>query len=80
VRLWRARPQAGERLALPGAAEAHGWIQLINGNLEINLEPGADGPVHGHLQGGDGLGLEPGIRGAIMAWAGGADLLVFELR
>jgi len=80
VRVWRARPQAGERLALPGAADAHGWIQLIDGDLEISLEPAAQGPLRGHLQSGDGLGMEPGMPGTITAGAGGADLLVFELR
>jgi len=79
VRIWRARPQAGDRLALPGAADAHGWIQLIDGDLDIRLEPAAENPVLGHLQGGDGLGMEPGMPGAITAGAGGADLLVFEL-
>ena len=80
VRLWRARPRAGERLALPDAAEAHGWIQLIDGDLEISLEPAAQGPLRGHLHSGDGLGMEPGMAGAITAGAEGADLLVFELR
>jgi redox-sensitive bicupin YhaK (pirin superfamily) len=80
VRLWRARTRAGERLALPGAAEAHGWIQLIDGDLEISLEPAAQGPLRGHLQSGDGLGMEPGMPATITAGAGGADLLVFELR
>jgi len=80
VRIWRARPRAGEQLALPGAAEAHGWIQLIEGDLEICLEPAADDPLRGQLQGGDGLGMEPGMPGTIRAGDGGADLLVFELR
>jgi redox-sensitive bicupin YhaK (pirin superfamily) len=80
VRIWRAQPRAGERLTLPGGAEAHGWIQLIDGDLEIRLEAAAQGPARGHLQRGDGLGMEPGMAGAITAGAGGADLLVFELR
>jgi hypothetical protein len=80
VRLWRARPQGGERLRLPGAVETQGWIQLIDGDLEIGLVPASGGPVLGHLQGGDGLGIAPGISGAITAGADGADLLVFELR
>jgi redox-sensitive bicupin YhaK (pirin superfamily) len=80
VRIWRARPQAGDRLPLPGAAEAHGWIQIIDGDLEVSLEPVGGGPVRGHLQGGDGLGIEPGLPGTIRAGDGGADLLVFELR
>jgi len=80
VRIWRARPRAGEQLALPGAAAAHTWIQLIEGDLEISLEPAAAGPLRAPLQGGDGLGIEPGMSGAITAGSGGADLLVFELR
>ena len=80
VRIWRARPQAGERLALPGAADAPGWIHLIDGDLAISLQQAAENPVLGDLQAGDGLGMEPGMAGAITAGAGGADLLVFELR
>jgi redox-sensitive bicupin YhaK (pirin superfamily) len=80
VRIWRAQPHAGDQLALPGAAEAHGWIQIITGDLEISLEPLDAAPARGRLGAGDGLGLAPGMPGLITAGAEGADLLLFELR
>jgi redox-sensitive bicupin YhaK (pirin superfamily) len=80
VRLWRARPEAGDQLPLPGAAEARGWIQVIDGDLDLSLQPTANDLVRGRLGSGDGLGVQPGIAGAITAGAAGADLLVFELR
>jgi hypothetical protein len=70
LRLWRARPRAGDALALPLAAGRPGWLQLIDGALEEPLP----------LQRGDGLGFASGaLRAPLIAAASGADLLLFEL-
>ena len=71
VRLWRAKPSAGDALSLAIGAGSQGWIQLIDGA----------GAVDGHpLQQGDGLGFDAGTSAAFTAATGGADLLLFELR
>ena len=71
VRLWRARPSAGDGLALELAAGSAGWIQLISGA----------GVVDGHpLVAGDGLGFAAGSLQRFIAAGDGADLLLFELR
>ncbi|NQV10935.1 MAG: pirin family protein [Cyanobacteria bacterium] len=79
VRLWRARPAPGTRLALPLAPDRKGWLQLIDG--EARLDSGR------HLGRGDGLGFQAappaeGLTAAadgLTAEASGADLLWFEL-
>ncbi len=71
VRLWRARPSAGDRLELGITPDARGWLQLIDGR----------GTAFGRtLQRGDGVGFPPGPGEAFEAGEGGADLLLFELR
>ena len=71
VRLWRARPAAGDGVALALTAGSKGWIQLISGA----------GAVDGHpLVAGDGLGFAAGSLHHFIAGADGADLLLFELR
>jgi hypothetical protein len=78
VRLWRAQPQAGSRVDLPGHGEAPGWIQLVSGAVAAELTHGSE--QHSlQLQQGDGLGLAAGVRGTLTALEPGADLLVFEL-
>jgi redox-sensitive bicupin YhaK (pirin superfamily) len=79
VRLWRGRPAAGSPLPLPLAADAHGWIQVINGSVAIS-GGSAGAPLAGTLTAGDGLGFAPGLDAAVAAGSPGADLLVFELR
>jgi len=79
VRLWRGRPAAGSPLPLPLAADAHGWIQVINGSVAIS-GGSAGAPLAGTLTAGDGLGFGPGLDAAVAAGSPGADLLVFELR
>lgn len=70
VRLWRARPGAGEQLRLPVAAGRHCWIQLIDGALAAPWS----------LQRGDGLGFVAAAdHPPLQAEAAGTDLLVFEL-
>ena len=71
VRLWRARPDAGESLSLAIASGSQGWVQLIEGS----------GAADAHaLQQGDGLGFPAGTLASFTAGSGGADLLLFELR
>jgi hypothetical protein len=78
VRLWRAQPPAGGELPLPLAAGCQGWIQMVAGSA--CLTGGGESLA---LRRGDGLGFsagpaEPPVR--LGAGAGGADLLLFELR
>jgi redox-sensitive bicupin YhaK (pirin superfamily) len=70
VRLWRARPCPGDRLELGIAAEASGWLQLIDGR----------GETFGRsLERGDGMGFPPCPGAVFEAGDDGADLLLFEL-
>jgi hypothetical protein len=94
VRLWRSRPPLATPLDLPGAAGAHGWIQVIAGSLAIRFEARGDGqgagqgdredrPIEGILRAGDGLGfapLGPGQNASLRALEPDTDLLVFALR
>lgn len=75
VRLWRAQPQGGGVLALPLAAEAPGWLQLISGSGRVELSHGAEAVA---VQAGDGLGMAAGQGTAFTAGPDGADLLVFK--
>jgi redox-sensitive bicupin YhaK (pirin superfamily) len=83
VRLWRARPQAKERLELPLAAGRSYWMQLIEG--AVALERSGQAPQS--LAGGDGYGFSTGDTTGSQAATGsltatgvaGADLLLFEL-
>ena len=71
MRLWRARPGAGDRLELPIAPDASGWLQLIDGR----------GEAFGRsLERGDGVGFRPCPGEVFKAGGEGADLLLFELR
>ena len=81
MRLWRAQPQAGERLELPLAASGRqSWLQLIDGSVALQGAEAAEG-MPAHLHRGDGLGWTPGTTApvAIAAAGSGADLLLFEL-
>jgi redox-sensitive bicupin YhaK (pirin superfamily) len=73
VRLWRAAPGAGISLALPHADGQSGWMQIIDGEVELQL---AASPLR--LARGDGLGFRAMAAGTVTA-AAGADLLVFQL-
>ena len=79
VRLWRGRLEAGSGLDLPLAPDAPGWLQMIAGELELQVD-GPAGAGGGRLQAGDGLGLAAGLSGAIKGLVAGTDLLWFELR
>jgi redox-sensitive bicupin YhaK (pirin superfamily) len=78
VRLWRARPVAGQRLSLPLDADAHGWIQMIDGAVEVEVRDGASGS--GSMGRGDGLGFTAAALGSLTGGASGGDVLLFELR
>ena len=70
IRLWRAQPGPGDALALPVAAGAAAWIQVIAGAVSAPLA----------LRPGDGVGLRPGVSlPPLLAAESGADLLLFEL-
>jgi redox-sensitive bicupin YhaK (pirin superfamily) len=94
VRLWRARPAAGDSLPLPLVAGSLGWIQLIDGSGTAGSANGVGRDptprsVSDHrqaglaLQRGDGLGCRAGAGDHpthFSAGPAGADLLLFELR
>jgi hypothetical protein len=70
VRLWRARPCAGDRLELGIDTDARGWLQLIDGR----------GVAFGcSLERGDGVGFSPCPGEVFEAGENGADLLLFEV-
>ncbi|MFY8148037.1 MAG: pirin family protein [Prochlorococcaceae cyanobacterium] len=75
VRLWRARPQAGEELLLPVSEGCNAWLQMISGSLQME----AEGSPDSLLQQGDGLGFTAGRLRSLRAGAEGADVLLFEL-
>jgi redox-sensitive bicupin YhaK (pirin superfamily) len=79
VRLWRAKPFPERSLTLPVAPGMSGWLQIIDGGIQVELE--ADqGMQSGQLEKGDGLGFQPGVIRSITALGPGADVLLFELR
>lgn len=94
VRLWRARPNAGDTLSLEIDNGSLGWIQLIQGGGQVNGAPvsgggrvGAEAMATGRpsdgalaLTQGDGLGFAAGALREFSAGGSGADLLLFELR
>lgn len=79
ARLWRARPTPECSLKLPVAPGSLGWLQVIDGGIEVELETD-QGMQTGRLEKGDGLGFHPGGIRAVTAVDPGADLLLFELR
>ena len=90
ARLWRGRAAAGQTLTLPAPPNPFGWMQIIAG--DVRLELGAEGALAGGeglvLTRGDGVGFtaqqmtgpaaEPLIT-TLTAGAAGADLLWFAL-
>jgi redox-sensitive bicupin YhaK (pirin superfamily) len=80
VRLWRARPQPGERLEFPLGPGCQSWMQLIDGAVALQGAEGDEG-LPAQLQRGDGFGWMAGAAGpvALTAAGNGADLIVFEL-
>ncbi|MEY3734957.1 MAG: hypothetical protein RLZZ624_15 [Cyanobacteriota bacterium] len=75
--LWRARPEAGQRLTLPVQAPDLGWLQIIAGRVALL---GCNGSCPQTLVAGDGLGLTTGAVQGLRALESGSDLLLFLLR
>jgi len=83
VQIWRARPRTDDVLTLPTTGSGMAWLQMIDGTVEISLDPasGGDRPALSMGLGpGDGLGLPAGAAtGLLRAVDGDVDLLVFDL-
>lgn len=76
VRLWRAQPQRGQSLQLPANVPHVGWLQMIEGQLELSTEPGASTL----LQRGDGVGFSsPETIHNLTSQGEGSDVLLFGL-
>ena len=84
ARLWRGRAAAGQILSMPAAPDPFGWIQMIAGELQLQLA-GAEASGGGGfaLTRGDGMGFSSAHAGspitALTAGPEGADLLWFSL-
>ena len=76
VRLWRAQPGNGQTLQLPSNVPHVGWLQVINGQLDLATGDANSTP----LQRGDGLGFSgpEGIR-SLTSQGEGSDVLLFGL-
>jgi redox-sensitive bicupin YhaK (pirin superfamily) len=91
--LWRGRANPGQTLHPPATPDRIGWIQMIAGDIALQVDspsPGATAaegigePGEGMaMAAGDGLGFAPGpgsaAIGALTAGPQGADLLWFAL-
>ena len=77
VRLWRAQPRRQQQLPLPDAKERWLWLQVIDGELTLNIE----GSPKQLLRRGDGLGLiqEAATQGTLIGLSERADVLLFAL-
>ncbi len=76
VRLWRAQPQTGQSLKLPANVPHVGWLQVIDGQLELSTESGASTL----LQRGDGVGFSgPETIPNLTSQGEGSDVLLFGL-
>ena len=76
VRLWRAQPGNRQTLQLPANVPHVGWLQVINGQLDLATGDANSTP----LQRGDGLGFSgpEGIR-SLTSQGEGSDVLLFGL-
>ena len=76
VRLWRAQPQKGQSLQLPANVPHVGWLQVIEGQLELSTESCASTL----LQRGDGVGFSgPETIQNLTNQGEGSDVLLFGL-
>ena len=76
VRLWRAQPQKGQSLQLPANVPHVGWLQVIDGQLELSTQQG----TRTLLQRGDGVGFSgPETIQNLTNQGEGSDVLLFGL-
>ena len=76
VRLWRAQPRNGQTLQLPANVPHVGWLQVINGELDLATGDANSTP----LQRGDGLGFSgPEAIRSLTSQGEGSDVLLFGL-
>ena len=78
VRLWRARPSQGRSLPVPIAPGSRGWLQMVDGAVDVEFQVEPAGAMARLVQ-GDGLGFRAGLVRSITAVDSSADLLLFEL-
>ena len=77
LHLWRAQPQRQQQLPLPTADERLLWIQVIDGELKLQIK----GTPEQSLRRGDGLGLtqEASTQLELIGLSESADVLLFAL-
>ena len=77
VRLWRAKPEHQQRLALPTGEKQSLWIQVIDGELSLHN----NGTPEQSLRRGDGLGLiqDASTQREMISLSERADVLLFAL-
>ena len=76
VRLWRAQPLNGQTLQLPANVPHLGWLQVINGQLDLATSETNSTP----LQRGDGLGFSgPETIRSLTSQGERSDVLLFGL-
>ena len=77
VRLWRAKPEHQQRLALPTGKKQSLWIQVIDGELSLHN----NGTPEQSLRRGDGLGLiqDASTQREMISLSERADVLLFAL-
>ena len=76
VRLWRAMPKKGQTLLLPASVPHVGWLQVIDGQLELSTQQGTRTLLHR----GDGVGFSnTDTIHSITSQGEGCDVLLFGL-
>ena len=76
VRLWRAQPSRHQAITLPPSFPQMGWLQVIDGELELTSRQGNTIP----LQRGDGLGFSDRESfGTLTSRHDRSDVLLFAL-
>jgi redox-sensitive bicupin YhaK (pirin superfamily) len=78
VRLWRARPSQARSLPVPIAPGSRGWLQMVDGAVDVEFQVEPAGAMARLVQ-GDGLGFPAGLVRSITSADSTADLLLFEL-
>ena len=77
VRLWRAKPEHQQHLALPTGEKQSLWIQVIDGDLSLHN----NGTPEQSLRRGDGLGLiqDASTQHEMISLSERADVLLFAV-